>query len=142
MSKAYVRQALRRRVAEQAQHRCGYCLSAQRVSGMQMTIEHLIPEALGGKTEEDNLWLACVDCNDYKGDRIEATDPDTGEIVRLFDPRHQAWSEHFAWNPAGDEIVGLTAIGRVTVVALRLNRPFLVQARRVWVKAGEHPPRD
>jgi len=83
-----------------------------------------------------------VDCNDYKGDCIEAVDPVTGELVKLFDPRHQRWGEHFAWNEQGDEIVGRTAIGRATVAALRLNRPFLVQARRVWVKAGEHPPKD
>ncbi len=34
MSKTYVPQALRQRVAEQARHRCGYCLTARRVSGM------------------------------------------------------------------------------------------------------------
>jgi|SRR5579862_8432685 len=142
MSKTYVPQALRQRVAEQARYRCGYCLTAQRLSGMLLTIEHLVPEARGGKTEEDNLWVACADCNDYKGDRIEATDPVTGEMVPLFDPRRQHWGEHFTWTPAGDEIVGLTPIGRATVVALRLNRSFLVQARRVWVKVGEHPPKE
>lgn len=142
MSKTYVPQALRQKVADQARNRCGYCLTAQRLSGMLLTIEHLLPEARGGKTEEDNFWLACVDCNDYKGDRIEAVDPVTGEVVKLFDPRQQRWGEHFAWNAQGDEIVGRTAIGRATVVALRLNRPFLVQARQIWVKAEEHPPKD
>ena len=83
-----------------------------------------------------------MDCNDYKGDRIEATDPLTGEVTRLFDPRHQRWSEHFTWTTPGDEIVGLTAMGRATVVALRLNRPFLAQARRIWVRIGEHPPKE
>lgn len=135
MSRTYVPRALRTRVAEQACHRCGYCLTAEHISEMLLTIEHLLPEARGGKTEEDNLWLACVDCNDYKGDRIEAADPVTGEVVRLFDPRHQRWHEHFAWSPDGTEIVGRTAIGRATVVALKLNRLFLVQARRVWVDA-------
>ena len=54
-----------------------------------MEINHLIPQPLGGLTEEDNLWLACSLCNDYKSDRIAALDPFTDEIVRLFDPRHQ-----------------------------------------------------
>jgi plasmid stability protein len=92
--------------------------------------------------EEDNLWLACSLCNDHKGDRIVALDPLTGEIVRLFDPRYQAWREHFGWTETGDRIVGLTPTGRATVVALNLNRPSLVKAREAWVTVGWHLPKD
>ncbi len=35
--------SLRDRVAKKARHRCGYCLTDQRVSGAQMHIEHIIP---------------------------------------------------------------------------------------------------
>lgn len=142
MSRTYISKALRERVAEQARHRCGYCLSAETIVGMSMELDHLIPESLGGLTEEDNLWLACSLCNDSKSDRIAALDPTTGERVRLFDPRRQVWSEHFQWSAEGDQIIGLTATGRATVVALNLNRPVLVQARRAWVTVGWHPPRD
>ena len=65
-----------------------------------------------------------------------------GEITRLFDPRHQAWREHFAWTPEADRIIGLTPIGRATVAALNLNRPSLVKARQAWVTVGWHPPKD
>lgn len=105
-----------------------------------MEVDHLIPESLGGPTEEDNLWLACSLCNEHKGNRIAAHDPETGEQVRLFDGRHQHWSEHFAWTADGERIVGVTAIGRATVLALELNRPSLVNARRAWVSVGWHPP--
>ena len=71
MSKTYVPKELRRRIAEHARHRCGYCLTSQKITGMHLDIEHIIPEARGGKTEEDNLWLACADCNEFKGDRLE-----------------------------------------------------------------------
>ncbi len=37
--------SLRDRVASEARHRCGYCLTDQRVSGAQMHIEHIIPRA-------------------------------------------------------------------------------------------------
>jgi hypothetical protein len=142
MSKAYVSKALRERVSKQARYRCGYCLTSQKITGTQMDVEHIIPEARGGKTEEDNLWLACSDCNDHKGDRLEAPDPQTGEVVRLFDPRHQQWAEHFAWAPTGDEMIGLTPTGRATIAALKLNRALLVDARREWVRVGWHPPKD
>lgn len=107
-----------------------------------MDVEHIIPEAREGQTVEDNLWLACSDCNQRKGKTIEAEDPLTGEMVRLFDPRHQAWGEHFSWTQDGTEIIGLTPTGRATIKALALNRPALVVSRRVWVSAGWHPPSD
>ncbi|HEY3227585.1 MAG TPA: hypothetical protein VGJ87_00105 [Roseiflexaceae bacterium] len=58
----------------------------------------------------------------------------------LFNPRAQRWDEHFAWSDDGTQILGLTAIGRATIVALQLNRPLLVSARRRWVLVGWHPP--
>jgi hypothetical protein len=140
MTSSYIPKKLRRRVAEQARHRCGYCLSSEAIVGLAMEIEHLIPQALGGPTREENLWLACPACNAFKGQRISARDPESGSIVRLFNPREQSWEEHFLWTDSGARIVGKTAIGRATGLALHLNRPLLVAARRAWIKAGWHPP--
>jgi 5-methylcytosine-specific restriction endonuclease McrA len=91
MSEVYIPNTLRQRVAAQARHRCGYCLTSEAIVGTPMEIDHIIPQSLGGPTEEENLWLACSLCNDHKSDRIAALDPLTGTIVRLFDPRHQVW---------------------------------------------------
>jgi len=142
MSQAYISKVLRERISAQARHRCGYCLTQEAVVGVQMEIDHLIPEVFGGLTHEKNLWLACSPCNDAKGSRIAALDAVSGEVVRLFNPRDQLWSEHFAWSVKGDLIIGLTSIGRATVQALKLNRASLVMARQLWVTVGWHPPRD
>jgi hypothetical protein len=142
MSRSRIPKALRAKVAAQARYRCGYCLMAESVVGTSMELDHLIPEALGGLTEEDNLWLACSLCNDSKGCRIAAEDPSTGEVVRLFNPRHQDWHEHFSWSQGGSVITGRTPAGRATVAALHLNRPTLVLARRAWAAVGWHPPKD
>jgi hypothetical protein len=114
----------------------------ERVVGTPMEIEHIVPESLGGRTEEENLWLSCSLCNEHKGSRVAARDPDTGEIVALFHPRRQDWTEHFAWSADCTRITGRTPTGRATVIALSLNRASLVRSRRVWVRAGLHPPRD
>ena len=124
MSKAYISKALRQIVAQQAWQRCGYCLTQEAIVGTPMEVDHIIPESLGGQTEEANLWLACLLCNDHKNDRIAALDPETGEYVGLFDPRRQQWHEHFMWSVNGEQILGLTATGRATAVALQLNRPL------------------
>jgi hypothetical protein len=131
---------LRRKVAVTAQHRCGYCLTAQEFTAMPLHLEHIIPLAAGGSSTEDNLWLACPLCNGFKGDRTHAQDPDTGEWVPLFNPRQQEWHEHFQWDAEGIGIVGFSATGRATVIALKLNNEHLRRARRRWVLAGWHPP--
>lgn len=142
MSRSRIPKNLRERVAAQSRYRCGYCLTQESVIGTPMELDHLIPESLGGTTEEDNLWLACSLCNDHKHDRIAALDPVTGEIIRLFDPRRQDWNEHFTWTDEGVRILGHTPTGRATVIALHLNRPALVRARQAWVSVGWHPPTD
>ena len=132
--------ALRERIAAEAGHRCGYCLTDQRVSGAQMHVEHIVPKALGGTSAASNLWLACAWCNSYKGILTQGYDSLSAESVPLFDPRSQTWYDHFAWNTEGTTILGLTPTGRATVDALKLNNPFIVPARRLWVIAGWHPP--
>ncbi len=142
MSRTYVAKELRQEVGTDAGHRCGYCLTQEWVVGTKMEVDHLLPEALGGRTVLANLWLACSPCNAHKADRITAIDPKTANLVRLFNPRRQVWSEHFAWTREADRIVGTTPKGRATVSALDLNRAPLVLSRREWVRVGWHPPGD
>jgi HNH endonuclease len=63
MSPRAVSAALRQRVAEAARFRCGYCLTPQRIIGPLLEIDHIISEARGGTSDEENLWLACLICN-------------------------------------------------------------------------------
>ncbi|MCL6751031.1 hypothetical protein KBT16_08595, partial [Nostoc sp. CCCryo 231-06] len=61
-------------------------------------------------------------------------------IANCFNPRQQYWKDHFTWSTDGTEIVALTACGRATVKALRLNNSLAVTVRKNWVQAGWHPP--
>jgi len=134
--------SLRRQVAQDARHRCGYCLTPEPILGRPMVIDHIMPKARGGTSVRENLWLACRRCNEFKGSRTHAVDPVTDVEVALFNPRRQSWPVHFAWSEDGTEIVGLTAIGRATVACLRLNNDEIVGARWLWAQAGWHPPAD
>jgi hypothetical protein len=62
-------------------------------------------------------------------------------LVRLFNPRRQQWSRHFRWSDDGTVIIGLTACGRATIEALKLNNELAKQARALWRDAGIHPPK-
>jgi len=88
----------------------------------------------------DNLAYACGGCNRSKAARTEAPDPEDGSPTSLFHPRTQDWADHFAWSDDFTLIIGLTAVGRSTVAALHLNRPGVVNLRRVLVAVGQHPP--
>jgi hypothetical protein len=107
-----------------------------------MEFEHILPLGLDGQTVEENLWLACRRCNEFKGVQTHATDSLTSEQVPLFNPRKQNWSKHFSWSEGGTEIIGLTPVGRATVDALKLNNSFIVVARRLWVSVGWWPPSE
>lgn len=133
---------VRSRVRAQAQNRCGYCRSLEMYVLGILEIEHIIPKAIGGSDEEENLWLACSLCNNYKGTQADAFDPVTQKHVKLFNPRTQQWSQNFAWSEHATEIIGLTDCGRATVTALQLNNNIAVSVRRQWVSAGWHPPTD
>lgn len=142
MSPATISETLRQTVLAEGRWRCGYCLSAEILTGIPLTLDHLIPVVAGGPATQDNLWAACRPCNERKGVQTQARDPLSGAITPLFNPRTQIWREHFRWEEDGALMVGLTAIGRATVEALQLNRPLLVKTRQRWIAVGWHPPRD
>ena len=133
---------LENKIRRQAQNRCGYCLTPQTIVSMPLEIEHLHPIAGGGTDDEENLWLACRNCNGFKHAKTHAIDPITNQENPLFNPRTQNWYEHFEFSEDKTEIVGKTPCGRATVIALRLNYEQAVIARRNWVSAGWYPPKD
>lgn len=133
-------EAIRQRVRQRAGNRCEYCLSHQDYVMGRLQIDHVIPRAKGGSDTDDNLCLACELCNQYKWTKTQGLDPQSGETVVLFHPRQQKWHEHFTWSEDGTEIIGLTAYGRATVVAFKLNNSIAVTVRHNWVRAGWHPP--
>lgn len=140
MSSSPITPTLRSVIAKRDQNRCVYCQSQQEICGTKFTIDHIIPESLGGTNDPENLCLACWDCNLSKQNRVAVIDEKSGESAPLFHPNQQNWDEHFSWDADGVYLIGKTAVGRATITALRLNRSWLLQSRIRWVKVGWHPP--
>ena len=138
----YLSDELRQRLIKADDHQCAYCQTTAANTGQLMTVDHIIPRSQGGSTEFNNLCFCCRACNEFKGQKTGAEDPLSGEIVPLYHPRQQLWQEHFAWDEAGASLAGLTAIGRATIVALKMNNQVIVSARHRWVSTGWHPPRQ
>ena len=148
MSRIRISDEVDRRVREAARYRCGYCLSQQQYTMARLTIEHIIPRSAFrpgdlAANAEDNLWVSCSFCNGHKSDKTHGIDPDTNELVPLFNPRKQNWGDHFKWDEDSIRIIGLTPVGRATVRTLHLDDdPDALTVRANWVTVGWHPPRD
>jgi hypothetical protein len=137
-----ISKSLRQQVINEAGYRCEYCRTSSRLTGMPLVMDHILPSSLGGNDERENLAACCYRCNEFKGAKITANDPVKNESISLFNPRLQRWLDHFQWANGGTHIIGITAIGRGTVLALRLNNEDVVQARAIWISLSWHPPDD
>jgi 5-methylcytosine-specific restriction endonuclease McrA len=126
MSRPYIPAEVRRQMIDDAGHRCGYCQTDERLTGIPLNIKHLTPVAAGGSSVRENLWLSCRPCNEIKGARTHAIDPETQETAPLFTPRTHRWSEHVAWSEDGVRILSHSSVGRATLA----TRQRLVSARR------------
>lgn len=107
--------SIRDLVRHRAENRCEYCRVPQVATPLiPFRIEHIIAKqhATSTTNDPDELALSCDRCNAFKGPNLTSIDPETGEVIPLFNPRRQSWTSHFAMN--GAEIVGLTPTGRAT----------------------------
>lgn len=120
-------QATRRRVRSRAHGQCEYCLLPEQASFYPHHVDHVIAQKHGGGSDLDNLAWACFQCNVSKGSNIAGYDPETGQLTPLFNPRTQAWEDHFQLN--GPIIQARTPEGRVTLALLQFNHPERVEMR-------------
>ncbi len=131
--------AVREAVRERANFLCEYCHTNERWQYVRFTVDHIIPNA---EDSPENLALACFHCNRRKSDKTAATDPETGALVEIFNPRRQVWREHFAWSSDGLRIVPKTPVGRATNSLLELNRERILFIRQADVAVNRHPPTE
>jgi len=120
----------KRFVRERAGRSCEYCHLHQDHSPLvPLQIKHIIPKKHGGKDTDDNLALACIDCNLAKSSNLTGIDPETSVVTPLFHPRTQNWLEHF--ERRGLLIIGKTDVGRTTVRVMNMNSEEQIQLRAV-----------
>src|SRR5271157_4904243 len=142
MSEERIPSSVRKAVWARPGELCEYCRSQARFAMQPFSVEHIVPRSQEGPTHLENHALSCQGCNNHKYRKTHASDPVSGQLVLLFHPLKQSWSEHFAWNEDASLVIGLTPTGRASIEALQLNRPGLVNLRRILFAAGEHPPRQ
>ncbi len=127
---SYISAVLRQRVRDRAGNRCEYCRIHEKYTLKRHEIDHVYAEKHGGETEAPNLCLSCAACNRYKSSDLCSLDPLSGDVVTLYNPRHDRWTDHFRLE--GARIEPTTPQGRVTVRLFHLNdRERLIERERL-----------
>jgi hypothetical protein len=134
---SYISPETRQIVAGRANYVCEYCLIAEEDAYFRFQVEHIISRKHGGSLEIDNLALACVFCNRYKGSDIASLVRARNELVRFYNPRTDRWREHFRLN--GVVIGPLTEIGEATIRILQMNHDDQILERQVLNMRGRYP---
>lgn len=82
-------------------HRCQYCGQTRPVN--QLSLDHVVPRSLGGKTTWENIVCSCMGCNSRKGGRTPSqagmkllSKPvkprsNPAMVIPLNDPRYESW---------------------------------------------------
>lgn len=121
--------SLRLAVRKRAAARCEYCRLPDLVPHlMRFHLEHIRARRHGGPSSLQNLAWACARCNERKGTNLSGVDTDTNRVARLFNPRRDVWTRHFAWE--GLRIRGITVTGRATVWLLEFNSDERIKLRQ------------
>ena len=134
---SYISTSLRQLINDRAGGKCEYCLIHQNFSIYSHEVDHAVAVKHGGSSTEENLVLACLSCNRYKGSDLTSIDPITKEITSLFNPRSYKWSNHFQLKESS--ILGITAIGRTTIFLLKLNEPKRLLIRKTLISQQLYP---
>lgn len=84
---------------------CQYC--GKQFTTNELTFDHVVPRALGGKTEYSNIVSACVSCNTRKGSKQDMKpinyprEPKISELATSLNSReklHESWLSYLYWN--------------------------------------------
>jgi hypothetical protein len=124
-------------VRARANNRCEYCLAPQSASKLRFWIDHIIASQHLGPTTIENLALSCRFCNRHTGPNIVGIDRESGSPALLYNPRLDRWDQHFQL--VGDQIIGISATGRVTVQVLAINHPVQLVIRKALLREGLLP---
>lgn len=140
MARPYIAKVIKDFVKERAKGCCEYCLALSAFAFHPFVMEHITPLIAGGTSEVNNLAFACQHCNNCKHSKTSFLDPLSKEVVRLYHPRNDNWTDHFQWSSDFLILTGKSDIGRATIECLNMNRQEAVNLRGALLAYGVHPP--
>jgi hypothetical protein len=120
--------SLRQALIDEFNNECGYCRSKLGLTSKPQ-IDQFYPKSIYPEKafQLDNLVLSCSVCNVCKANKFPL---DSGGLPLLLNPRVDDFKEHISVEKDGTAIA-ITDRGKTTIEILHLNRPELVDDRKV-----------
>lgn len=115
-----VSRRLRYEILRRDDNACRYC--GQRAPDVPLTVDHVVPVALGGNDEPTNLVTACRDCNSGKA----SSSPDAPIVENVADDALR-WSRAMSW------AAGLQAVER------RETKEQIAECDAFWLRWRTNP---
>ena len=103
-------------------HTCRYC--GGRAPDVALTVDHVIPVALGGTDDPTNLVAACKDCNTGKA----STAPDAPTVAQVAE-------EQFRWARE------MEAVARAAAEQAQAEHEYIAALDDAWAQWGYGPNR-
>lgn len=113
---------------------CAYCsICEAEAQGIEMQIDHYVPQASGGVNDYENLYYACAICNRRKSGWCPTGDPDR-DLIRIdqTDP-----ADHIKLGSDRSHVAPLTPAGSASIERVDLNRWALRQLRHIRAEFAE-----
>lgn len=95
-------------------HTCQYC--SEQFSTSELTFDHVVPVAHGGRKDWENIVTCCINCNRRKGGRTPSEAgmrllkaprrPDSAPAIRItieLRSAPESWRDYLYWNAELDE---------------------------------------
>jgi hypothetical protein len=137
MSQTHIPTEMRRLVIGRAGRRREYGLIHEDDTYFGCKVDHVVSEKHGGLTVVESLAYACLVCNRYNGSDLGSILVPSGDLIRFFNPRIDAWADHFVLD--GVIIKPLTANGQVTERIFRFNAIERLMEREALRLIGRYP---
>ena len=101
------------------------CLRRGTTSGFLLIIS--LPASMCMMIRRQTWHTRACDATCSRERTSAASDPTSGQITLLFNPRTQLWRQHFHWN--GPTLMGLSPEGRATIALMQMNAPERIRVR-------------
>lgn len=117
--RGYIDRKTRYRILQRDNSTCQRC-GRTPADGVKLHVDHKVPVDFGGRTEDENLWVLCQECNEGKKHWFKDEDPEEMKKILFMSGTKERLNAYFDLHP--NELI-------------EISRLQLIGGTREWTRA-------